>query len=304
MKREHLTFVLLAAIGIPLLSLGVQEASAHGNFEVVFGGNTNQTLRFVIGETGEPAYVDGVHNMEMRVTDKLTGLPNTVAVKFNNGTNSLKLDTWFYPKNLLVGGSLDGAPYLIDADGGGAGVCNTSTTNDVQSAAAGGIGGCGPAPGFTDSEATGTRYVSSVFGKVGEYTGATQYYTQYGRTLYHFYGQVNYFQNSPEKMANIDVWYDGKTIKVAYINGVPATINGGFGLADITQVYWPGPGGASVGTSGITNATTPDNLRNAIGQDRNNGIDMWNFLRDIAIAINSITGGDTVTPVNPVPLAK
>jgi len=288
MKREHLKFVLLAAIGIPLLSLSVQEASAHGNFEVVFGGNTNQTLRIVIGETGEPAYVDGIHNMEMRVTDKLTGLPNTVAVKFNNGTNSLKLDTWFYPKNLLVGGSLDGAPYLIDADGGGAGVCNTSTTNDVQSATAGGIGGCGPAPGFTDSEATGTRFVSSVFGKVGEYTGASQYYTQYGRTLYHFYGYVNYFQNSPEKMAHIDVWYDGKTIKVAYINGVPATINGGFGLADITQIYWPGPGGASVGTSGITNATTPDNLRNAIGQDRNNGIEGFNFLRDIAAAINSI----------------
>lgn len=302
MKREHLTFVLLAAIGIPLLSLSVQEASAHGNFEVVFGGNTNQTLRLVIGETGEPAYVDGMHNMEMRVTDKLTGLPNTVAVKFNNGTNSLKLDTWFYPKNLLVdGGSLDGAPYLIDADGGGAGVCNTSTTANVQSATAGGIGGCGPAPDFTDSEATGTRFVSSVFGKVGEYTGASQYYTQYGRTLYHFYGHVNYFQNSPEAMAPIDVWYDGKTIKVAYINGVPATINGGFGLADITQVYWPGPGGASIGTSGITNATTPDNLRNAIGQDRNNGIDIWNFLVDITNAINTIAG---ITPVNPVPTDK
>ncbi len=301
MKREHLTFVLLAAIALPLLSISVQEASAHGNFEVVFGGNTNQTLRVVIGETGEPAYIDGIHNLEMRVSDKLTGLPNAVAVKFNNGTNSLKLDTWFYPKHLLVGGTLDGAPYLIDADGGGAGVCNTSTTANVQSATAGDISGCGPAQGFTDSEATGTRFVSSVFGKVGEYTGASQYYTQYGTTLYHFYGQLNYFQNDPQAMANIDVWYDGKSIKVAYINGVPATINGGFGLNDITQIYWPGPGGASVGTSGVTNSTHPDNIRSAIGTDRQNGIDIWNFLRDITTAINTITG---ITPVNPIPSAK
>ncbi|MBS3925438.1 MAG: hypothetical protein KGZ34_01920 [Nitrosarchaeum sp.] len=300
MKREHLTFVLLAAIGIPLLSLSVQEASAHGNFEVQFGTNTNQTLRIVVGETGEPAYVDGVHNLEMRITDKLTGLPNAVAVKNNAGTDILSVDTYFYPKNLLVDATLQGAPPLIDLDGVGVGnPCSTSITANVQIAETGGISGCGPDPRFTDSQ-TGGGKARSVFGEVGIYTGPTsQYYTQYGRTLYHIYGQVNYFQNSPEKLANIDVWYDGKTVKVAYINGAKATINGGFGLADITQTYWPGPGGSSVGTSGITNATTPDNLRNAIGQDRNNGIDIWNFLRDITNAINTIAGIDTVDPVPP-----
>ena len=287
MKREHLTFVLLAAIGIPLLSLGVQEASAHGNFEVVFGGNANQTLRVVIGETAEPAYVDGVHNLEMRITDVLTGLPNTVAVKNNAGANILKVDKFFYPKNLMTLG--EGAPPIIDKDGGGPGVCNTYSAGGIQYDATGGIGGCGPAPGFIDSK--NNTDVASVFGQVGIYSAGNQYYTQYGRTLYHFYGHLNYFQDSTSALAPIDVWYDGKTVKVGYVNNVNATINGGFGLSDITTTYWPGA------NAGVNNSTHPDNIRSAIGQDRNNGIDIWNFLRDIADAINSIGNAAPYDPI-------
>ncbi len=298
MKIEHLTFALLATIAIPLLTLSVQEVSAHGNFEVVFNANANQTLRVVIGETGEPAYVDGIHDVEVKITDKLTGLPNTVAVKDNAGTtNILSLDTYFYPESALVSGS---APAIIDADGAGEGVCNTATSSGVQSAAAGGISGCGPAPGYTDSE-TGGGKVKSVYGSVGMYTGPTkQYYTQFGRTLYHFYGQLNYFQTTPESLVPIDVWYDGKNVKVAYINSAAGTINSGFGLNDVTQIYWPGPGGSSAGTSGVTNATHPDNIRSAIGTDRQNGIDTWNFLADIATALNGITNDmiDIIIPAD------
>lgn len=284
MKRKHLAFALLTAIAIPFLSINVPEASAHGNFEVVFNGNQNQTLRVVMGETGEPAYVDGIHDLEVSVTDKLTSLPNTVAVKNNAGTDILNLDTYFYPKSALVNGSVPG---IIDSDGAGSGVCSTTGGLGLV-ATSGGISGCGPALGYTDSETGGK--VKSIFGKVGQYTGPTkQYYTEFGRTLYHFYGQLNYFQNSPELLANIDVWYDGGNVRIAYINGAPATINSSFGLSDITTIYWPGPGGSDPSTSGVTAETHPDNIRNAIGITRQNGIDEFNFLREISVALNSIS---------------
>lgn len=144
------------------------------------------------------------------------------------------------------------------------------------------------APGFTDSE-TGGKKVKGVWGKVGEYTGPTkQLYTQFGRTLYHFYGSLNYYQDSPETLIPIDVWFDGKSVKVAQVSGGGVTISSGFGLGDVTQIYWPGPGGSSAGTSGVTNATHPDNIRSAIGTDRQIGIDTWDFLRTISTAINTL----------------
>jgi hypothetical protein len=93
------------------------------------------------------------------------------------------------------------------------------------------------------------------------------------------------------------MWVDGKNIKTLSLSGPgntnnrTETVGGGFGLSPTMEaINWPDS------TGGVTEETHPGNIRKAIGTIRDNSWDIWNFLRDIASAINSITGGETTAP--------
>jgi hypothetical protein len=273
-KVKSLILAFVAVSVTFALTSAMPDASAHGSFKIIAGNgaNANKTMSFVLGETVEPAFVNEQHNMELFISDSLTSLRmvNGHRSQTNPATQILFGDAYFYPKSALTLGT-GGVPHMT-------GCTAASVVSGIQTGKA---DNCTPASGWTDSRTS--QNVNSVFGKTGEYTLAKrQLYTQYGRTLYHIYGNVNYFNDTGVGLTPINFWTDGKDIKLgsAGTNNQTIVWSSGFGLNDVTADYWPGT------LAGVTNATYPDNTRGALGKQG----DIWDFLKSLAAAINSIPG--------------
>ncbi len=293
MTKLHDTrsLILVASIAIcaVLMITATNEAFAHMNFEFKPGNNVNNTLRVVVGETKEPAFTDEEHNLEFTITHKMTNLRlgNAHRSQTNPATTVLFTDTYFYPQNVLT--SAGGVPTMT-------GCTEATTSGNVQT---GKPSNCLPAPGWTDRRlAKGITTISvNDGGTVGQYRQADrQFYTQQGRTLYHVYGSLNYFNDTEIGLIPINTWFDGKDIKMTSVfegstsnsaNNHTVTISSGFGLGNKTSQYWPGA------SAGVTEQTHPTNIRQAVGTIRDNNWDVFNFLRDIAATINAITGGES-----------
>lgn len=283
MKITHRSWTLIAvtALSAAMFFVTTHDAFAHGNFEFKAGGNVNNTVRIVLGETKEPRFAGGEHNLEMTITDKFTNLRvgNAFRSQASSPTTVLFADTFFYPRGTTP--SVTG--------------CVAASPNP---------GGCQAGAGYTDSRLGQSIVAISVNdgGSAGQYRQALrQHYTEDGVTLYHVYGRINYFNDTGIGLIPVNIWTDGQGIKrisvceskgtaqhTACMNGDTTynktmTLNGGFGaLANMTTQYWPGA------NAGVTEQTHPTNLRKAIGEIREDGWDIFNFLRDIAGGINGL----------------
>ncbi|HUL51670.1 MAG TPA: hypothetical protein VLT10_00185 [Verrucomicrobiae bacterium] len=312
--------VILSIVAIAILT-SAHSASAHASYKwMQVAGKPENSFQVTIGELNEPVYVDsstpalvqGSGNdhdtgMDFILTDRVTGLPITNAFKAQTSSASANLwvDEYFYPKSF----DSFNKPLVVLTAGG-----NNATASDIQVQA-----NVKARPGYTDSHIHVP--IKAVANQPGHFTGDVLEYTMAGRTLYHVYGYINYYNDS---MVSIDLWNSGngdgllaggKTIDNSLglghvVNATNGTIVGGgsttavgpgsqtsygslgtrqFGMTDRTTLYWPGA------SAGINNSTHPASIPAAVGK----GGDLWSFLNNIATAINSITGGATVTQANP-----
>lgn len=296
-------------------------------------------VRVVIGETFEPAFTNEYHDLEVTMTHILTQLRVGNAHReqtasaftqsdFTPSGKSLKVNTYFFPATNLVNsaGTLSPTGGVKFAIGNGDGniadnpgpntaglFCDTGT--NMAGVLTGKAYNCvvnqGGSFGYTDSRIG--MFLRPLTpseggdGNGGQYRQNTrQYYTEQGLTLYNIYGSINYFNDTKIGPTKINLWTDGKNIKAISLEGTFGAVNnrtvaisGGFGLNNMTtSVYWPDADG------GVTEMTHPTNIRKAIGEIRQDNWDIFNFLREIAAAINSITEGATGTPISPIPAAK
>jgi hypothetical protein len=172
-------------------------------------------------------------------------------------------------------------------------------------AGAGNPADCVPGAGYTDSRLKMNLSPISTNdgGTPGQYRQATrQLYTEQGRTLYHIYGDLNYFNDTGIGPVPINIWTDGSNVKKAsWCEGLAANIancragtshnvtltppSSGFGLGNRTDIYWPDT---------ATENTHPSNLRKAIGSIRDNTFDIWNVLEEVTDALRTIGGFGTV----------
>lgn len=287
-QNNSALLIAVTILGVSVLGMTVHDAYAHLSFDVKTGANANQTIRITLGETKEPSYVDEEHNLEMTIVHKLTNLRvgNAHLSQTSTATQKMFVDTYFYPVNVLV---TSGVPAMTSCDAG-----------------AGNPADCVPGVGYTDSRTGMSLSPISVNdgGAAGQYRQATrQLYTEQGRTLYHIYGELNYFNDTGIGPVPINIWTDGANIKKAsWCEGVAANkaacIGGdttynktltppssGFGLANRTSVYWPDT---------ATENTHPSNIRKAIGSIRDNTFDIWNVLEEITDALRTVTGFGSV----------
>src|SRR5579885_440725 len=315
--------IIFSIVAITLLATA-ENASAHSTYKYMqAGGNALNSFSIAIGERNEPVYVDsstpalvaGSGNnhdtgLEFIVTDRVTGLPVTNAFKkqATGGAANLWVDEYFYPKSfpgintrLVVKTSDHTTP---------------ATASDIQVQA-----NVEAKAGYVDSH----KHIAlaAVANQPGKYTGDVLEYTMAGRTLYHVYGQVNYFNDS---MVAVEIWNSGngdgliaggKTIDnsqgVGHVvkatndtivgNGV-STTNGNcsqttygtfgtrqFGMTDQSTLYWPGA------SAGINNFTHLGSISGALGngtggQYGNGGLN--GFLNNVMKAINIIGHGLTL----------
>lgn len=281
----------------------------------------NYTVSLVLGETFEPSFTDEYHDAELTLTHDLSsfGLGNAhkdqtkAAYKGSDFSSSGKVflvETYFYPASALVDSSGNKSPtggvkpsattntdsnsvgFSCNANGQGvytgsvsAGVLSGNTFNCKANA--------GGSYGYTDVRTDMfMRPLGAAEGmsKDGQYRQSTrQFYTEQGLTLYHFYGAINYFNDTSVGLTKINLWTDGKNIKTLSMAAASGsgnrtyTVSGGFGLGNKTSLYWPDADG------GATENNYPTNIRRAIGQIRDNSWDIWNVLEQISNGLNSIT---------------
>lgn len=293
--NRSITLIVSIIVGMVVVFASTPHAFAHGNFEFLPGGNVNNTIRVVIGQTHEPSFTDEEHNLEMTITHKMTSIPvaNLGKSQAASTSNILFVQTWFYPDSTLVGTDKH-VPAL------------TGCTNPVANSPA----NCGPGAGYTDSEPAGAiAAISTAFpdsGAPGQYRQPTrQFYTEQGRTLYHVFGEMNVFNDTSVGTIPINLWTDGSVLasgisrvsvcegssanKAACKNG-DATYNktkswgSSFSMENKTSIYWPGA------SAGVTENTHPTNLRKAIGTIRDNSWDTWNVLEQLTNALRGVTG--------------
>ena len=180
----------------------------------------------------------------------------------NSCPQSLWVDAYFFPKGTTP--SLDTA------------VCTNNKAIKTGPADVGYT--CAPIAGHT--AVVKGQSVRAIFGKPGQYQANNQWYSEAGRTVYHIYGKVSYFNDT---MIPINVWADGAGIKNAtngQVHIVPAS--GGFGLSDRTTQFWP------------PNTQQPENIRDAMVKDRN-------FLQEIRTGINQLIAAISGGPGTPIP---
>lgn len=290
----------------------------------------NHTVSFVLGETFEPGFTDEYHDLELSLTHDLTQFGLGSAHKdqtkaafsgsdFSIAGKVLLAETYFYPASHLVNsaGNLVGGAANSPTS---AGVKPSATANtdansvgfscdaNSQSAYTGAITSgvllgnafnckpnAGGVYGYTDSR-TGMFMrplgASEGMSKDGQYRQSTrQFYTEQGLTLYHVYGAINYFNDTGIGLTKINLWTDGKNIKVLSMAAAGGTgnrtytISSGFGLSNrTTSIYWPDADG------GVTENTHPTNMRKAIGTIRDNSWDTWNLLEQLTNALRGVTG--------------
>jgi hypothetical protein len=254
MYNKKLFLTTLGVISALMVAASIPDAAAHASWTIsphdTVNNYLNKKIRVVIGETDEPAYSDELANFELTISDANTLLkvPNAFRDFTNANAQALWVDAYFYPTGTTPG--------LTGADCGTTKV-KTSPTDTAYV--------CGPAAGYT-AEKTGQN-VRNIFGKPGVYQADAQWYTEAGRTLYHMYGKINYYN---DVMIPIDIWTDGTAANSKATNGqVTFTSGGSFGLTDRTTQFWP------------QNSEQPENMRQAMA-------DNFNLLEEIKNLINSL----------------
>lgn len=301
-KNSSVLLLVLAVVGVSFLAASVPSALAHLSFDVKPGANVNQTIRVTFGETAEPVFADEYGNLELTITHRLSNLRVGGAHLSQTSPTSQKMfvDTYFYPSNVLVtsGGALSitgGVPAMTGCTGG---------TQEPFN--------CIPGNGYTDSRIKMNLSPISINegGAAGQYRQATrQLYTEQGRTLYHVYGELNYFNDTGIGPIPINIWTDGSNVKkMSWCEGLAANkaacISGtttynkttqgvtlsGFGQANMTGDYWPDT---------ATENTHPTNIRKAIGSILDNTFDIWNVLEEITDALRTVTGFGSVADYVP-----
>lgn len=294
-NNNYLLPIVATVLSAAFLITTADDAYAHFSFDILPGANINQTVRITLGETKEPAFIDEIHNFEMTLVHRFTNLKvgNAHLSQTNPATQKMFVDTYFYPASVLV--TSGGVPSIS----GGVPAMSCSGGSD-----AGDPFNCIPGAGYTDSRIRMNLSPISVNdgGTPGQYRQATrQLYTEQGRTLYHIYGELNYFNDTGIGPIPINIWTDGANVKkaswcegltankAACISGntsfnktLPGSVSGGFGLANMTSIYWPGS------SAGVTENTHPTNIRKAVGTIRDNTWDIWNVLEQISNGLNAI----------------
>jgi hypothetical protein len=293
---NSMLLIVIAIVGVVLLVTTSHDAYAHFNFNIKPGGNINHTIRVNLGETNEPAFPDAEHNLQVTLTHRITNLNvgNAHLSQTNPATQKMFVDTYFYPSSVLVtsGGALSPTGGVPPMTGAGC----TSTGGDPKN--------CVPGAGYTDSRIRQnlTPIPASEGGVIGQYKQSIrQLYTEQGKTLYHIYGELNYFNDTGIGPIPINIWTDGVNVKKgSWCEGSAANIancrtgtshnvtltppGGGFGLGNMTSIYWPGS------AAGVTENTHPTNIRKAIGSIRDNTFDIWNVLEEITDALRTVSG--------------
>lgn len=262
--------LVIVALGAVLFVATAHEAFAHASFSFKPGNNVNNTLRLTFGETKEPAFTDEEHNMELTIVHTITQLRvgNAHKAQTTAGAQAMFVDSYFYP--------ISTTPSL------------TGCTNPVANSPA----NCAAGAGFTDSRLRMNLSPISANdgGSAGQYKQATrQFYTEQGRTVYHVYGSLNYFNDTGIGPIPINVWTDGSAVnRISVMEGgtnFTTVLTGSYGLANITSIYWPDT---------ATENTHPTNMRKAIGSIRDNTFDIWNVLEEITDALRTVTGFGSV----------
>ncbi len=301
-KNISVLLIVLAIIGVSFLAASIPSALAHLSFDIKPGANVNQTVRVTLGETAEPVFTDEYGNLEMTLTHRLSNMRVGGAhlSQTSPTTQKMFVDTYFYPSNVLVtsGGALSisgGVPAMTGCTGG---------TQEPFN--------CIPGSGYTDSRIKMNLSPISVNenGAAGQYRQATrQLYTEQGKTLYHIYGELNYYNDTGIGPVPINIWTDGTNVKKAsWCEGLAANkaacISGtttynkttqgvtlsGFGQNNMTADYWPDT---------ATENTHPTNIRKAIGSIRDNTFDIWNVLEEITDALRTVSGFGSVADYVP-----
>ena len=74
-------------------------------------------------------------------------------------------------------------------------------------------------------------------GRAGYYQADYQWYSEPGKTLYHVYGHINYFN---DVLIPVSLWTDGGAISIIS-NGQDelSKFRGGFGLKQRADTFWP-----------------------------------------------------------------
>jgi len=323
LTRTSIAGIIFSIAAITLLATA-SDASAHSTYKWMQAGNNPlNTFSIAIGERNEPVYVDsstpalvaGSGNdhdtgLEFILTDRVTGLPITGAQKAQTSAaaNNLWVDEYFYPKSFS---GITGRLVVKTSDH-----TTPATASDIQVQA-----NVEAKAGYVDSH----KHIplAAVSNQPGKYTGDVLEYTLAGRTLYHVYGQINYYNDS---MVAVDIWNSGngdgliaggKTIDNSQgigfvvkatndtIVGNGPTTNAGngaqtsygtlgtrqFGMTDRTTLYWPGA------SAGMNNFTHPVSISAAVGNGTgglygNGGLN--GFLNNIMSAINIIGHGLTL----------
>lgn len=339
--QRNIKYLLLVAVAISSITfLGFDDAYAHLSFTFVPGSGTfkgsggyissgsgvaptngNHTVSIVIGETDEPAYVGGIHDLEMKITHPQTTFGVNNAHKdqtksayqqsdFSATGKVLKVDTYFYPASSLYSYTTSGKALFggvkYDNSNANPGAntagfwCNSSGTvssNVLTGNAYNCVANSGGAYGYTDSRpnmfvrALSAHEVPAGFILDGAYRQSTrQHYTQQGLTLYHIYGSVNYFNDTSIGLTNIDFWTDGKNIKTVslsqgtnYTNNVKQTYNGSVGNRTTTIT-------SGFGLGNFTSSPTTNGYSQGIAwpDDSASGINANSYPTDIRSAIGQI----------------
>jgi len=262
--------LVILAVSAMFVVATAHEAFAHASFSFKPGNNVNNTIRLTFGETKEPAFPDEMHNMELTVVHTMTQLRvgNIHKAQTTAGTQAMFVDAYFYPSGTT--------PNL------------TGCTNPVPNSPA----NCAAGAGYTDSRLKMNLSPISINegGAAGQYRQSIrQYYTEQGRTMYHVYGSLNYFNDTGVGPIPINVWTDGSSInRISVMEGATNTttvLTGSYGLSNMTSVYWPDT---------ATENTHPTNMRKAVGSIRDNTFDIWNVLEEITDALRGVTGFGTV----------
>jgi hypothetical protein len=335
---KRLLIVVTVASSV-MFMINFDAAYAHMSFDIVPGSgvfkgsggsissgtgtaptNGNHTVRIVIGETDEPAYTGGIHDLEIRMTHMQTSFGVNNAHRdqtktayqqsdFSPTGKVLKVDTYFYPASTLYsytdGGKAlyGGVKYDNSGTNPGANTagfwCNSSGTvssNVLTGNANNCVPNAGGSFGYTDSR-TGmfgrplsAHEVPAGFNLDGTYRQSTrQHYTQQGLTLYHVYGSINYYNDTSIGLTNINLWTDGKNIKTLslsqgtnYTNNVKQTYTGS--VANRTATI---SGGFGLGN--FTSSPTTNGYSQGIAwPDNSAGTNEQTYPTDIRTAIGQI----------------
>jgi len=334
---KHLLIVAIVASSI-MFMINFDAAYAHLSFQIVPGSgvfkgsggsitsgtgsaptNGNHTIRIVIGETDEPAYTGGIHDLEIRMTHMQTSFGVNNAHKdqtkvayqtsdFSPVGKVLKVDAYFFPASTLysytAGGKAlyGGVKYDNSNSNPGANTagfwCDSSgtvTSNVLTGNAYNCVPNSGGSFGYTDSRTNmfakplSAHEVPTGFNLDGTYRQNTrQHYTQQGLTLYHIYGSLNYYNDTSIGLTNINMWTDGKNIKTLslsqgtnYTNSVKQTYTGN--IANRTATISSG-----FGLSNFTSSPGGGYSQGIAWPDDSAGTNEQTYPTDIRTAIGQI----------------